>query len=437
MHKTLSALQGTQYDDWVKGANRNLVHKGNKFICNPSKVEDHHAILPTNRKANGLSTDEAKLYDLIVRRFLSQFYPAAEYKVHTVMTEVEAEKFKTTVKELLSLGWKVIYADQKKDKSRPAKGKGKEDEEEEELEVNEPFSVQAEGEVICSDAVVKEKDTQPPKAYTEGTLLKAMESAGKQIEDEELRDAMKDSGLGTPATRAATIERLKNVGYVEMQGKKIAITQKGRTAVELIRGAGVELLTSPEMTGQWERRLNEIARGTAADGQFMENVKRFASMIVDKVRVQSRAAKTSFEGDTPSLNSGGKGRSSAAAPRKTADSKAAERKPAAAKPRSAASAAAGKSGDAGPKVIGSCPRPGCGGMIFMGRKGYGCSHYKEGCGFVIWKENHGRTLTDTQVKALIEKGRTGKLKLTGEDGAPLEGKLVLQNMDTGQLAVES
>lgn len=227
MHKTLSALQGTQYDDWVKGANRNLVHKGNKFICNPSKVEDHHAILPTNRKANGLSADEAKLYDLIVRRFLSQFYPAAEYKVHTVMTEVEAEKFKTTVKELLSLGWKVIYADQKKDKSKPAKGKGKEDEEEEELEVNEPFSVQAEGEVICSDAIVKEKDTQPPKAYTEGTLLKAMESAGKQIEDEELRDAMKDSGLGTPATRAATIERLKNVGYVEMQGKRSPSPKRG------------------------------------------------------------------------------------------------------------------------------------------------------------------------------------------------------------------
>lgn len=139
--------------------------------------------------------------------------------------------------------------------------------------MNEPFAIAPADEVICSDAIVKEKDTQPPKHYTEGTLLRAMESAGKQIEDEELRDAMKDSGLGTPATRAATIERLKNVGYIEMQGKKIAITQKGRTAIELIRGAGIELLTSPEMTGQWERRLNEISRGTASDGQFMENVK--------------------------------------------------------------------------------------------------------------------------------------------------------------------
>lgn len=114
MHKTLSALQGTAYDEWVKGANRNLVHKGNKFICNPTKVEDHHAILPTYRKANGLAPDEQKLYDLIVRRFLSQFYPAAEYKSHSVITEVEKESFKTSVKELVSLGWKVIYSDQKK-----------------------------------------------------------------------------------------------------------------------------------------------------------------------------------------------------------------------------------------------------------------------------------------------------------------------------------
>ncbi|MDQ0194810.1 type IA DNA topoisomerase [Paenibacillus wynnii] len=442
MHKTLSALQGTAYDEWVKGANRNLVHKGNKFICNPSKVEDHHAILPTYRKASGLSTDEQKLYDLIVRRFLSQFYPAAEYKVHTVITEVEDEKFKTTVKELLSLGWKVVYADQKKDKSKPAKGKSKEDEEEEEIEVNEPFSILPSEEVICSDAIVKEKDTQPPKHFTEGTLLKAMESAGKQIEDEELRDAMKDSGLGTPATRAATIERLKNVGYIEMQGKKIALTQKGRMVIELIRGAGIELLTSPEMTGQWERRLTEISRGTASDGQFMENVKKFASMIVQKVRVQSRADKTSFEGETPTTKTGGKGGS--AATRKAADKTAAPRKRKAegeaggASPRAATQQGSSTdSSDQGPTIIGNCPRPGCGGMIFMGRKGYGCSHYKEGCKFVIWKENHGRTLTDAQVKTLISKGRTGKLKFTREDGTtPIEAKLVLKSADTGELEIE-
>ncbi|PZE21772.1 type IA DNA topoisomerase [Paenibacillus xerothermodurans] len=451
MHKTLSTLQGTAYDELVKGASRSLVHKGNKFICNPGKVEDHHAILPTHRKASGLSSDEQKLYDLIVRRFLSQFYPAAEYKIHTVMTEVENELFKTTVKELLSIGWKVITADQKKERAKASKGKDEKEADEEEIEVNEPFSVASNAEVICADAIVKEKDTQPPKHYTEGTLLKAMESAGKQIEDDELRDAMKDSGLGTPATRAATIERLKNVGYVEMQGKKIQITQKGRTAIELIRGAGVELLTSPEMTGQWERRLNEISRGTASDKQFMENVKKFATKIVEQVRVQSRAAKTSFEssansksgpsharGKSARQSSGTNGTAKSSRATSTANSVAgtATVTAAAATRVRVRKAAGAESATVPPNMIATCPRPGCGGTIFMGRKGYGCSHYKQGCKFVIWKENYGRKLTDTQVKALIEKGRTGKLKMTLADGSTQDAKLRLQNVETGELTVE-
>ncbi|MGG1550769.1 DNA topoisomerase 3 [Paenibacillus ferrarius] len=429
MHKTLSALQGTAYHELVQGANRSLVHTGNKFICNPSKVEDHHAILPTNKKATGLTPDEQKLYDLIVRRFLSQFYPPAAYKVHTVITEVEDEKFKTTVKELLSLGWKVIYADQKKEKPKSSKSKDKEEEEEEEIEVSEPFSLDANGDVRCKDAIVKEKETQPPKHYNEGSLLKAMESAGKQIEDEELRDAMKDSGLGTPATRAATIERLKKVGYIDMQGKKIMLTQKGRTAIELIRGAGVELLTSPEMTGQWERRLNEISRGTASDEQFMHNVKRFATLIVEKVRKQARAAKTSFEGDPPATEakgkrSAGKARSEGSAAAKPARAKAA--------PKPAAAVASSD----GPAIVAACPRPGCGGSLFMGRKGYGCSHYKTGCTFVIWKESFGRQLTETQVQSLVNKGRTAKLQLTLPDGTAAEGKIVLVNPETGELGTE-
>lgn len=429
MHRTLQALQGTSYDEFVKGASKGLVHKGNKFVCNPAKVEDHHAILPTNRKASGLSADEQKLYDMIVRRFLSQFYPAAEYKVHTVMTEVEDELFKTTVKELLSLGWKVIYADQKKEKPKSsAKSKEKEDAEEEEEEVSEPFSILASEGVLCSDAAVKEKDTQPPKHYTEGTLLKAMESAGKQIEDEDLRDAMKDSGLGTPATRAATIERLKNVGYVEMQGKKIMITQKGRTAIELIRRAGIDLLTSPEMTGLWERRLNEIARGAASNEQFMDNVKKFATMIVDKVRLQQRADKTSFESDSSPKGKAGRAKATAASRSKTPKSKS---------PAAAKTIQSGASADSdGPALLAACPRPGCGGSLFMGRKGYGCSHYKEGCKFVIWKQSFGRSLTDSQVKALAEKGKTAKLKLVLEDGSPIEGKIVVKNIETGELAVE-
>ena len=176
-----------------------------------------------------------------------------------------------------------------------AEGNEREDEAE---ETDAPFVLNAAMPAVCTDAEVKEKQTQPPKPYTEGTLLKAMESAGKQIEDEELREAMKDSGLGTPATRAATIERLKQVGYIEMQGKRLAITRKGRTAIELVRGAGVELLASPEMTGHWERRLNEIARGQASAEKFMDNVKRFAAMIVERVRSQQQAAKSAFAAES-------------------------------------------------------------------------------------------------------------------------------------------
>lgn len=140
-----------------------------------------------------------------------------------------------------------------------------------------------------------------------------MESAGKQIENEELRDAMKDSGLGTPATRAATIERLKNVGYITMQGKKMQLTLKGRTAIELIRRAGVDLLTSPEMTGQWERRLHQISKGEAGQDKFMENVKKFTLSIIEKVRVQTPAAANAFGEDTR----GGKGKGKGTSARKS------------------------------------------------------------------------------------------------------------------------
>jgi DNA topoisomerase-3 len=414
MHRALDALRGTAYSTLVAGAEKRFVHKNNVNVCNPSKVEDHHAILPTHKKPGTLSPDEQKVYDLIVRRFLSHFYPAAEYKLHTVLTDVEQETFKTTVKELQQLGWKVVYSDFAKDKKK-SKDKTKDDEEEEE-EVDTPFYLHALASVFCEKSEVKEKETQPPKPFTEGTLLKAMESAGKQVEDEELRDAMKVSGLGTPATRAATIERLKQVEYIGMQGKRIVITQKGRMAIELIRKAGVELLTSPEMTGHWERRLNEISKGQAEDQAFMAKVKQFAAFIVDKVRTQSSVARTAFDSPqqkAPARDSRNKSRT------------AVKERPQAATLRTSAGG-----------QLGNCPRDGCGGVIFMGRKGYGCSHYKEGCTFVIWKESFGKSLTDAMVKSLIEKGKTNKLKLTGKDGEPMEGRIVLIDKKTGGLELQ-
>ncbi|PYI53055.1 type IA DNA topoisomerase [Paenibacillus flagellatus] len=459
MYRALDSLRGTPYEALAGGADKRLVHKNNKAVCKPAKVEDHHAILPTGKRANGLSPEEQKLYDLVIRRFLSHFYPPAEYKVHTILTEVEKETFKTTVKQLLSLGWKVIYEDDKSVKDGGGKksgksggkpegkdgkdGDGEGTEPEEEL-IDTPFALRPDEPVHCRDSAAKEKETQPPKPYTEGTLLKAMESAGKQLEDEELRDAMKDSGLGTPATRASVIERLKNVGYVTMQGKRIAITQKGRAAVELIRSAGVELLTSPEMTGHWERRLNEISRGQASDAVFIENVKKFTRTIIDKVRVQPRAAKNAFEGAAEAAGAGkarggggGKGKAARSAPRDAAEKPARATRSAggaAASATATASAAAKAGGER--EYIAACPREGCGGHIFMGNKGYGCSNYKTGCKFVIWKQSLGKTLTPAMIRSLVEKGRTGKLKLIDRSGAPIEGRIVLKDPNVGQVELE-
>lgn len=431
MHKALHMLKSTPYKELAEGGNPGIVNVNNKSVCNPSRVEDHHAILPTLRRPGALGKEEQNIYDLVVRRFLSHFYPPAEYKQHTVLTEVEGETFKTNVKELRSLGWKVCLPGE--DNAGKTSGRGKKQEEDDEAEelVSEPFTIDRNAPVRCAEAEAKEKATQPPKAYTEGTLLKAMESAGKQLENEELREAMKEAGLGTPATRAATIERLKKVGYITMQGKRITVTQKGRTAIELIRHAGVELLTSPEMTGHWERRLHQISKGEAAREAFMENVKRFTISIIEKVRTQPKADASLFEpgeAEKGKRGSAAGGRKSAAA-KDTGGRKAAGDKPAGAARRSAAS------GPGGLQPLAPCPREGCGGQLIEGRKGYGCTHFKQGCGFVIWKEFAGKQISLPMLNALLEKGQTQLLTFKQPDGE-MKARIRLADRSTGKLEVE-
>jgi len=472
MHKALQALQGTSYGQWVQGANRSFVHAGNKSICNPAKVEDHHAILPTAKRATSLSADEQKLYDLIVKRFLSQYYPPATYIQHQVLTKVEQHLFKTNIKQLLDLGWKVIYGDQEETNNK-RKRKGNEEEEEVVVQ-SDSFELDAKSGVQCTSAKAKEKATQPPKSYTEGTLLKAMESAGKQIEDDDMREAMKDCGLGTPATRAATIERLKQVGYIVMKGKSITIANKGKTAIELIRGAGVELLTSPEMTGMWEKRLNEIARGKASSDQFMENVKKFASMIVDKVMQQQAVAKDHFaQPDKPAAKKSTRGKSGS-----TSKSTTGSKSEGAAKSRTRASATASKSTGASKagatsssvavsheiasvsqsngqsmnraapqgnsssvatkalQTVGVCPRANCGGQIIVGKKGYGCSHFREGCDFVIWREAYGISLSPQHIQSLLRSGSTGQIHITNEQGQRELVNIILGDRYSGKLTLQ-
>lgn len=442
MHKALHMLKSTPYRELAEGGEISRVHKHNKAVCNPERVEDHHAILPTLKRPQSLGKEEQQIYDLIIRRFLSHFYPPAEYKQHMVLTEVEGETFKTNVKELLFPGWKVCQEEEAA--PRGGKGKKKEEEEEEEL-VSEPFSVNPDLSVFCTDAEAKEKATKPPKAYTEGTLLKAMESAGKQLENDELREVMKDAGLGTPATRAATIERLKKVGYIAMSGKRITVTQKGKTAVELIRHAGVELLTSPEMTGQWERRLHQISKGEAEPDKFMDNVKKFIGVVIEKVRVQQKADSSLFESKLPKKrtdaaagNSGSSGSSSVNSSSRNGRNSRKATTSSGGPSQGTVSHGTPSQGDGSQgtrEILGNCPRPGCGGSLIEGRKGYGCSHYKQGCKFVVWKEFAGKTVSKAMLSSLLQKGRTQLLTFKDETGS-YKARIVMAEPEIGKLALE-
>ncbi|QYR19029.1 DNA topoisomerase 3 [Paenibacillus sp. sptzw28] len=469
MGNVLNMLKQTPaYGDIANGADRSRVHKGNKAVCNPAKVEDHHAILPTPKRPGTLSAEEQNIYDLIVRRFLSHYYPPAVYNNHEVMTEVEGEVFKTRAKEQLEPGWRVVLSAE--DGAAVAKEKGRkkkteeptEEQEDELLLTDRPFNVDAGLPVNCVEALALEKATKPPKPFTEGTLLKAMESAGKSIEDEELRDAMKQTGLGTPATRAATIERLKQVGYITTAGKRLEITTKGCAAIELIRGAGVELLASPEMTGRWEQRLHQISKGEASDEQFMQKVKQFAEMIVGKVRHQRPAAANLFAEADAGQGAKGKGRGTSRNGNKSSVTASSKGKPAnsphqasastqrrvtasdglvnASKPvrrlsggaedhKSTTSAKAAGS----PAVIAACPRPGCGGQIVEGKRGYGCMKFREGCSFVIWKVQGGKAITAAMAKALATSGETRKVSLKLEDGSIVPGKWKLIDQTKGSI----
>src|ERR671917_286525 len=240
----------------------------NKRVVDDAKVTDHHAIVPTGKKLSGdLPSDEARVYDLVARRFLAVFFPPARFENTTVVTEVRGETFLSKGRVVLEAGWRAPYPDGvggKKEKEPP---------------VLPPIAVDQEWSV--AKVGVKEGETKPPPRYSESALLGAMETAGKFVEDEELRQAMKDSGLGTPATRAAIIERLIGVGYVEREKKALVPTQKGRSLVALL---GDGPLGSPELTARWEERLAKMEKGAERRPDFMEDINPLTTSLVDEGR---------------------------------------------------------------------------------------------------------------------------------------------------------
>ena len=245
--------------------------KPNKRIFNNTKISDHFAIIPTGTAPKSLSEVEAKIYDLVTRRFLAVFYPAAEYRITTRITRVEGEAFKTEGKILVNPGWLAVYG-----KAAAVS--------EDEGGAPQLVAVEAAETVSTDEILVKALVTKPPARFNEATLLSAMEGAGKMVDDEELRAAMAGRGLGTPATRAQIIENLIGEIYVIRDGKELIPTAKAFSLITLLRGLGTNELTSPELTGEWEHKLGQMERGALSRAEFMEHIKSMTRDIVERAK---------------------------------------------------------------------------------------------------------------------------------------------------------
>ena len=268
VRETLGALEDTAYGQHAK----NILASGwlhpNKRIFNNAKVSDHFAIIPTGTIPKHLTEPEQKLYDLVVKRFLAIFHPAAEYNVTTRITRVESTAFKTEGKVLVTPGWLAVY--------------GKEAQEEDENPNLPPLEKKER--VWAKDVEVKGKATQPPARFNEATLLSAMEGAGKLVEDEELREAMSERGLGTPATRAAIIEGLILEEYLHRNGRELQPTAKAFSLLFALDKLGVDEIRSPELTGLWEWKLKEMEHGRLGRDEFMRHIVDQTQVMVDRIK---------------------------------------------------------------------------------------------------------------------------------------------------------
>ena len=331
-----------------------------KKVFDDPKVTDHHAIIPTGVAPDRLAGNERLMYHLIARRFIAVFYPDCEISTTTVMGKVEKMEFKTSGKVILKPGWRAIYSS---DKDSDATSDDS---------ILPPFVVGESGEHKPS---LQKKVTQPPKYYTEGTLLRAMESAGKTVDDEELREAMKENGIGRPSTRAAIIETLFKRGYMVRERKSIRATAAGITLISYIRE---ELLKSAKLTGLWENKLRRIERGDYSAQEFIDELKTLISQIV--INVLSDNGLTKIELPDPDSEKPSKTEKS----EKPAKEKA-KRKPAI-------------------KSLEQIVCPKCGtGHIIKGHTAYGCSRYKVGCDIKLTFDKYSSDLTPSQLNKQIAK----------------------------------
>ena len=348
-----------------------------KKVFDNSKVTDHHAIIPTGQPPQNLTDMERRVFDLIARRFIAVFYPDCLFATTTVIGEVEQIEFKVSGKQILEPGWRVVFG------ALSAQSQEEKDEKGGEEENVLPAFVVGESGPHLPD--LYEKWTQPPRPYTEATLLRAMETAGKLVDNDELRDALKENGIGRPSTRAAIIETLFKRNYIRKEKKNLIATPTG---VELIQIIHEELLKSAELTGIWEKKLREIEKRTYNAGQFLEELKQMVSEIVMSVLSDNSNRHITIQAPAP--EKGGKNSASSASasdkpkkePKKRAPRKSAAKKTETATTGSLPAAAEQPASVVQADELVGQPCPLCGkGTVIKGKTAYGCSEWKSGCTF--------------------------------------------------------
>lgn len=356
IHGILSKL--TNYSELTQPLLGQKIKK-TKRVFDDKKVTDHHAIIPTGIQGN-LQYNQQQVYDIITRRFIAVFYPDSDVSNTSVIGKAAEVPFKTTGKEILNKGWRVVF------ETKESKVK---------KEMNEKMTLPSfvKGEKGTHEPSFLEKETKPPRNYTEASLLRAMETAGKQVDDDEMRELMKENGIGRPSTRASIIETLFRRKYIERKKKLVLPTQTG---IDLINIIDNELLKSAELTGLWEKRLKEIERGDFNAGTFINNMKKMVDELVYEVR-SNKSKKRISSANTNQV-----------------------KQTEAAKPK-----AKSKKEVAG-KTCPKCKK----GKLLKGTSAYGCSEYKAGCDLKIPFEIYGKKVSENQTIRLIDKGCTTNLK---------------------------
>ena len=342
-----------------------------KKVFDNSKVTDHHAIIPTGQSPQTLVGNERLMYHLIAQRFIAAFYPDCEFLQTNVVGAAGETEFKASGKVISSQGWRAVFASQNDKKEQ--EGASSDD------KILPPFTI---GESGPHEPSLAKKTTQPPKYYTEGTLLRAMESAGKTVDDEELREAMKENGIGRPSTRAAIIETLFRRGYIYRQRKNIMASQAG---IDLIATIKEELLKSAKLTGIWENKLRRIERGDYSAAEFIDELKQQISEIVLAVLSDNSQRKIVVETDAATTKGKNAGSPMEAAPADKPKAPAKKRAPAV-------------------KSLEQITCPLCGkGTLLKGRAAYGCSEFRSGCALRLPFEEYPADLTPAKLNAAIKK----------------------------------